>query len=121
MLAHMAFPEAYLKSYCVTVPYARSTAPERRQDVHTYIFCEPPAVLTLTDLTFAFQTLFDLLCEWLTALPKCTPFPQTAHFAITQSSFSHRIGLLPTTKVIVSETLTDCKLFLFGFSFFAGL
>ncbi len=42
---------------------ALSTKPDLRQDVHTYIFCEPPVVLTLTDFTFALQILFDLLCE----------------------------------------------------------
>ena len=62
--------------------YARSTAPLLRQEVQTYIFFEPPSVLTLTDLIFGFHILFDLLCEWLTAFPKYTPLPHTEHFAI---------------------------------------
>ena len=62
--------------------YARSTAPLLRQEVQTYIFFEPPSVLTFTDLIFGFHILFDLLCEWLTAFPKYTPLPHTEHFAI---------------------------------------
>ena len=50
--------------------YALSTKPERKQEVHTYIFLAPPLTLTLTDLTFAFQIALDLLWEWLTLLPK---------------------------------------------------
>mgnify|MGYP006956715382 FL=1 len=53
-----------------SINYARSTKPERRHEVHTYIFLDPPSVLTLTDLTLAFHILLDLLCEWLTLLPK---------------------------------------------------
>jgi hypothetical protein len=52
------------------VNYALSTKPERKQEVHTYIFLAPPFTLTLTDLTFAFQIALDLLWEWLTLLPK---------------------------------------------------
>ena len=62
--------------------YARSTAPLLRQEVQTYIFFAPPSVFTLTDLMFGFHILFDLLCEWLTALPNSTDFPQTEHFAM---------------------------------------
>lgn len=50
--------------------YALSTKPERRQEVHTYIFLAAPLTLTLTDFTFAFQIALDLLWEWLTLLPK---------------------------------------------------
>ena len=50
--------------------YALSTRPERRQEVHTYIFFAPPLTLTLTDFTLAFQIALDLLWEWLTLLPK---------------------------------------------------
>ncbi len=50
--------------------YALSTKPERRQEVHTYIFFVPPFTFTLTDLTFAFQIALDLLWEWLTLFPK---------------------------------------------------
>ena len=50
--------------------YALSTKPERKQEVHTYIFLAPPLTLTLTDLTFAFQIALDLLWEWLTLFPK---------------------------------------------------
>lgn len=56
--------------YGFSTIYARSTAPERKQDVHTYIFFAPPATFTRTDFTFAFQILLERLCEWLTALPK---------------------------------------------------
>ena len=35
--------------------YARSTRPDFRQDVQTYIFLDPPSVLTLTDFTFDFH------------------------------------------------------------------
>ena len=43
--------------------YARSTKPDFRQEVHTYIFFDPPSVLTLTDFTFDFHILLDLLWE----------------------------------------------------------
>lgn len=35
--------------------YALSTRPDFRHDVQTYIFLEPPSVLTLTDFTFDFH------------------------------------------------------------------
>ena len=54
----------------VLFSYALSTKPERRQEVHTYIFFAPPLTLTLTDFTLAFQIELDLLWEWLTLLPK---------------------------------------------------
>ncbi len=45
-------------------PYqALSTLPDLRHDVHTYIFFEPPSVLTRTDFTLDFHILLDLLCE----------------------------------------------------------
>ena len=57
---------SFLTSYSATPDTARSTFPERRQEVHTYILFVQPSTLTLTDFTFAFHILFDLLCEWLT-------------------------------------------------------
>ena len=62
--------------------YALSTKPERKQEVHTYIFLAPPLTLTLTDLTFAFQIALDLLWEWLTLFPKWAAFSQIAHLAM---------------------------------------
>lgn len=62
--------------------YALSTNPERKQDVHTYIFLTPPFTLTRTDLMFALQIALDLLWEWLTLLPKWAAFSQIAHFAM---------------------------------------
>ncbi len=50
--------------------YARSTLPDFRQDVHTYIFFAAPFTFTLTDLIFDFHILLDLLWEWLTLFPK---------------------------------------------------
>lgn len=41
--------------------YARSTLPERRQEVQTYIFFVPPFTFTLTDLRFDFRILLLLL------------------------------------------------------------
>ena len=42
--------------YCMSESsYARSTRPDFKQDVHTYIFLEPPSVFTLTDFTFDFH------------------------------------------------------------------
>lgn len=41
--------------------YARSTLPERRQEVQTYIFFVPPFTFTLTDLRFDFHILLLLL------------------------------------------------------------
>ena len=43
--------------------YARSTFPDLRQEVHTYIFCGTPFTFTLTDFTFDFHILLVLLCE----------------------------------------------------------
>lgn len=63
--------------------YALSTKPDLKQAVHTYILrLAPLASLTLTDLTFDFHILLDLLWEWLTPFPKWTPFSQIAHLAI---------------------------------------
>ena len=69
-------------SLLVPSGYALSTNPERKQDVHTYIFFTPPFTLTLTDLMFALQIALDLLWEWLTLLPKWAAFSQIAHFAM---------------------------------------
>lgn len=41
--------------------YARSTLPERRQEVQTYIFFVPPFTFTLTDLRLDFHILLLLL------------------------------------------------------------
>lgn len=60
----------FVTAFKITFHYALSTKPERKQEVHTYIFLAPPLTLTLTDLTFAFQIALDLLWEWLTLLPK---------------------------------------------------
>ena len=44
--------------------YALSTFPDLKQEVLTYIFFAPPAVVfTLTDLTLDFHILLDLLWE----------------------------------------------------------
>ena len=69
--------------YDVLSDYARSTRPDFRQDVHTYIFLEPPSVFTLTDFTFDFHIFGDFLWEWLTLFPKWAPFSQIAHLAMT--------------------------------------
>jgi len=42
-------------------PYARSTLPDLRQEVQTYIFLAAPLTFTLTDLILDFHILFDLL------------------------------------------------------------
>ena len=55
---------------------------ERRQLVQTLILLGVPPTRALMLLTLAFQVLFDLLCEWLTLIPKATPLPQTSHLAI---------------------------------------
>lgn len=62
--------------------YALSTFPDLKQEVQTYNFFVAPFTLHLTDLMFDLNILLDLLCEWLTLLPKRTPFPQTEHLAI---------------------------------------
>ena len=43
--------------------YARSTLPDLKQDVQTYIFLEAPFTFTFTDLMLDFHILLDLLCE----------------------------------------------------------
>ena len=64
---------------------ARVTFPERRQRVQTFTDFVFPFTTALTFLMFGFQVLFDLLCEWLTLIPKVTPLPQISHFAIVQT------------------------------------
>lgn len=49
-----------------------------------------PLTRALTLLTLAFHVLFDLLCEWLTFIPKVTPLPQISHFAM----YMHLLGLI---------------------------
>ena len=41
--------------------YALSTLPDFKQEVQTYIFFDPPSVLTLTDLIFDFHILLERL------------------------------------------------------------
>jgi len=45
--------------------YARSTTPDRKQEVQTYTFfvAVPPFTLTRTDFTFGFQIVLDFLFE----------------------------------------------------------
>ena len=62
---------------------------ERKQLVQTLIFLGVPLTKALTGLTLAFHVLFALLWEWLTFIPKVTPFPQISHFLdIYRTSFS---------------------------------
>lgn len=76
-----AFCCSSLFSY-VLKSYALSTLPDFKQEVQTYNFFVAPFTLHLTDLMFGLNILLDLLCEWLTLLPKRTLFPQTEHLAI---------------------------------------
>lgn len=41
--------------------YARSTFPDLKQEVHTYIFFAAPFTFTFTDLILDFHILLDLL------------------------------------------------------------
>ena len=54
---------AFMPRIKALLSYALSTLPERRQDVQTYIFLEPPSVLTRTDLMLDFHIRFERLCE----------------------------------------------------------
>jgi hypothetical protein len=80
---------------------------ERRQLVQTLTLLGVPLIRALTLLTLAFHVLFDLLCEWLTFIPKATPFPQISHLAI----YMHLLNNLPIhkTKVIIAEKKEYCK------------
>ena len=69
-------------SFFFIISYALSTLPDFKQEVQTYNLFVAPFTLHLTDLMFGLNILLDLLCEWLTLLPKRTPFPQTEHLAI---------------------------------------
>lgn len=69
-------------SFSEACNYALSTFPDFKQEVQTYNFLVAPFTLHLTDLMFGLNILLDLLCEWLTLLPKRTLFPQTEHLAI---------------------------------------
>jgi hypothetical protein len=52
------------------MPQPLSTLPERRQELQTGIFFFAPFTSTVTRWMLACQILLDLLCEWLTLLPK---------------------------------------------------
>ena len=58
--------------------YARSTLPERRQRVHTFIFLGVPLTMTLTRCTLGAQIRLVFLLEWLTRLPLIAPLPHTS-------------------------------------------
>lgn len=45
------------------INYARSTKPDFKHEVQTYIFLVPPFELTLTDLTLDFHILLVFLLE----------------------------------------------------------
>lgn len=79
-----------LISFSITYvfPYARSTLPERRHLEHTWMWHGVPFTMALTRCTLGFQVLLEALWEWETLLPKVTPLPQTAHFAIQNTSFN---------------------------------
>lgn len=78
-------PDLILKHICLA--YARSTLPERRHLEHTWMWQGVPLTIALTRCTLGFQVLLEALWEWDTLLPKVTPLPQTAHFAIQNTSF----------------------------------
>ena len=92
---------------------ARVTFPERRQRVQTLTDFVFPFTTALTFLMLAFQVLFDLLCEWLTLIPKVVPFPQISHFAI----YIHLqiIDNFHKTISILTDNFQFCKIF---FKFF---
>ena len=94
--------------------YALSTYPDLKHAVQTLIFLAAPLMFTLTDLTFDFHILFDLLCEWLTLFPKCTPLLQISHFAILPLHLLklHLDIIRPSTNDILSDKFLLCKHFL---------
>jgi len=58
-------------------PYtARVTLPLRRQRVHTWTCLGDPLTIAATRLIFGFHMRLLRLWEWLTFMPKETPFPQ---------------------------------------------
>ena len=87
--------------------YALSTFPDFKQEVQTYNFFVAPFTLHLTDLMFGLNILLDLLCEWLTLLPKRTLFPQTEHLAIrTPPCMIECFKILNLTFLLYSFRLT---------------
>ena len=75
-----------LKSHFLIGFYiARCTLPERRQRVHTLTRFGVPFTIARTLLMLGFQVRLERLCEWLTLIPKDTPFPQISHFAISKT------------------------------------
>ena len=91
---------------------ARITLPERKQREHTEIVFGVPLTSARTVLTLAFQVLLLLLWEWLTLMPKDTPFPQTSHFAIKKHLH------FMTVTIMISDIAVFCKCF---FSVFKNL
>ncbi len=90
-----------------TETYALSTFPDFKQEVQTYNFLVAPFTLHLTDLMFGLNILLDLLCEWLTLLPKRTLFPQTEHLAIrTPPCMIECLKILNLTSLLYSFRLT---------------
>lgn len=87
--------------------YALSTFPDLKQAVQTYILFEAPLILHFTRLIFGLNILLDLLCEWLTLLPKRTLFPQTEHLAIpTPPCINLSLKNIHNCIKTVSETVT---------------
>lgn len=101
----------FLRIFYSRIDYARSTAPERRHLVHTCILLAAPFTLHFTLFTLEFQIALDLLWEWLTLLPKWTPFPQISHFAIVSTS-STKLSHSTHNSSILSEKVTFGKFFL---------
>jgi hypothetical protein len=55
---------------------ARVTLPLRRQREQTYTWQGEPSTIAFTRFTLGFQVLLLRLWEWLTLMPKVTPFSQ---------------------------------------------
>lgn len=102
---------------------ARCTLPERRQRVQTFTRLGVPFTIARTLLMFGFQVRLERLCEWLTLIPKDTPFPQISHFAILKTPpmikqyriLSQFLDLFPCrlthTIYILTEIWEKCKPF----------
>ena len=58
----------------------RSTLPERRQRVHTFIFLGAPFTNTCTVCMLGAQVRLVLRLEWLTLLPDITPLLHTSQY-----------------------------------------
>jgi len=72
-----------------------------------------PSTTALTRRMLGFHVLLERRWEWLTFMPKETPFPQISHFAISISFLSDTFSKI--AENIITETCPFCNTFFENF------